>query len=268
MSKQEFNHKNTIKLHEAIGKRKINLVEINKLIEKGADINASIKLKNYGTHLPALFAAISRDDLDLVKFLLAKGADINGVILGNSSPLEWAYAVTYRSTGPIYQNTQKIFEEILKNPKFETINPGLLNLVIIKKDLNFLEFLFDTGKIDLTQKDEKGKNLLDKVNQYINKDTSELMEMRDYLIGKGAMASKNPTKPPLLEQILKMLNSKDSKTEENKTTKQDDNNLKEEKPFFDDEVMKAVFSGASNYCSSHQDEAKVAGDNDSSDSEY
>jgi len=61
-------------------------------VSQGADVNASIKRE--GSIYTPIRLVISRRNIELARFLISKGVDINARDDKNSTPLEWAIRVT------------------------------------------------------------------------------------------------------------------------------------------------------------------------------
>ena len=69
--------------------RKGNFVEIQKLLGKGAYIEVKFKYDGY-THTPLSWAVKNRQ-MEIVKYLISKGANVNAGINGpETTPLMWA----------------------------------------------------------------------------------------------------------------------------------------------------------------------------------
>ncbi|HVI42022.1 MAG TPA: ankyrin repeat domain-containing protein [Anaerovoracaceae bacterium] len=78
------------------------MTEVKDLLERGADINASLNEGNFGT---PIHYAVCHGNKDIVRFLIENGADINRCNAQKTTPLH--YAVLYGDMG-MYGNSDGV----------------------------------------------------------------------------------------------------------------------------------------------------------------
>jgi len=149
-------------LELAVSKHNIEIV--NYLLEKGANVNLQSKYDR-----TALFSAAALGYLDIAKILIKYNADPNIVDKYNVSPL--IIAAEKHHTSMIKYLVNETYADININPKY---NDTVLNYAIKNVDLDLIKFLLDHGAVPNT-KSRNGELILINVLMYFPKRKSDVI---------------------------------------------------------------------------------------------